>query len=451
MRIQEVDSAVHLGDALSPNEGPLTVFVSSPFSEPIGERWALREALRERLRREGHRPWLYEINAKEYRRTGLTPREIIINAIEKSDVVITLYKSRAGSFLDNEPFYATAFETFHARRLGKKVYLYVLDAVQKPRLRGVLSVFKQAMPSPDTVSNDGSEKDLIERVVSDLAEFRNSSPRANLIATDNISLDANINDRDWLDGIHSRLGLARSLWSAREIAERVPMVTTTRRVNKDNRLHYAQVLAACAGVWANQSEYTRAIECGWAAVRIFMETGYAYEMIGEIQAVSGILNMANQIKNAYWVNTFGFQAASRLREAQRIPLLQSFNDSRGSIMRKLGKFGNARERIRKSMSTVGDVSAYSLAKYASAVALLGGKANVDSGLRLLYDVALPLALSTDQSVGYVQRDAARIALLVGDHLTAARLLTEAEKSCRTKGQLHTLGLIQRMKREVELS
>src|SRR5579883_1486650 len=148
MRIQEVDSAVHLGDALSPNEGPLTVFVSSPFSEPIGERWALREALRERLRREGHRPWLYEINAKEYRRTGLTPREIIINAIEKSDVVITLYKSRAGSFLDNEPFYATAFETFHARRLGKKVYLYVLDAVQNPGCAVYLAFLSRPCRAP---------------------------------------------------------------------------------------------------------------------------------------------------------------------------------------------------------------------------------------------------------------------------------------------------------------
>lgn len=428
----------------------LTIFISSPFSEPAGQRWSLRETLRGRLRGQGHKAWLYEIDAKEYRRTGLTPREIIIDAIESCDLVITLYKSRAGSLLDDEPFYATAFETFHARRLGKKVYLHVLDGCQRPRLRGVLSVFEYTLPLPNRIAKHGSESDLVEAVLSEVAQYREDRLPRNLVATDLCSPEALANDRDWLHGIHTSLGAARNLWQASETAAKVPLLQATSRLRKENSLNYGRILSTCAGVWANQAKYDRAIEFGWAAVRIFMESGYLYEMIAEIQAVSGILNMANQIRKAYWVNTFGLQSASRLRTAQLTSLLPAFNDSRGSIMRKLGKLSSSRERIRQSVPTVGEGSAYTLAKYGSALALLGGKANVDTAFRLIYDVALPLALSQGQSVGYVYRDAARLALLVGDDRMAAHNLAEAESSCRKNGQLHTLEIVQRMKVEAAL-
>jgi Domain of unknown function (DUF4062) len=429
----------------------LNVFLSSPFSEPVGEKWALRETLRERLRRKGHRPWLYEVDAKKYRRTNLGPREIIIEEIARCDVVITLYKSRAGSFLNGEPFYATAFETFHARRLGKTVYLHILDGSERPRLRGVLSVFEPILPLPSNVVRHGSENELVEAVISELAQF----PANGLIQVPTLLLaEGGVQERlhslEWLDRVQSGLLSAHDLWQAAQVACQVPLFRGNLSLSLEFKFRYAQILSSCAGIWANQARYDRAIECAWTAVRMFMESGNSYEMISEIQAVSGILNMANQIKRAYWVNTFGLQSAAKLQAKQRTSLWPAFNDSRGSIMTRLGKLSNARERIRRSLPTSGDASPYTLAKYATALSRLGGKANIDSALKLMHDIALPLAEQQVQSIGYVKREAARLAAVVGDTSTALRLLSEAEGFCQRNGLMHTLNSVERMKAEAAL-
>lgn len=147
---------------LSHGGNPLRVFINSPFCEPAEEPWSLREQLRRRLKALGHKPWFYEIDAKRYKRSGLTPAEIIVDALRCSDLVITVYRNRAGSFLVDEPFFATAFETIQARRLGKPVYLHVLGSSHKPRLRCVLSVFEGNHLLPDCAKRHGSEHELID-------------------------------------------------------------------------------------------------------------------------------------------------------------------------------------------------------------------------------------------------------------------------------------------------
>ena len=433
----------------SPERRSLNVLISSPFCEPAGERWSLREELRRRLREFGHKPWLYEIDAKRHIRTGLTPGEIIIEAIKRSDVVITLYKSRAGSFLADEPFFATAFETFHARRLSKTVYLHVLGRSCKPRLRGVLSVFEAPLVLPDQVKRHESERELVTAVLSDVNDYvanrLSHDHRSVLLPQDSVDL---VNGWDWLGGTHTNLlraQQAENLWEARRTAIDVPLLSGAVDISREKKFTYATLLSACANVLANQCEYDRSAQCCWLAIRLFMELGYPYEMLAQIQAVSGILNMANHVRRAYWTNTFGLQCASKLKTKQYQSLRPAFNDSRGSILRKLGKFASARERLRESLTAVGDGSPYSLAKYAITLAGFGATANIDAAVRIIYEQALPLSASQGRSIAYVKRHAAGLAIIVGDYVTAARLLAEAEQSCKKKGQLHTLAAIKRMK------
>ncbi len=313
---------------LSHGGNPLRVFISSPFCEPAEEPWSLREQLRRRLKALGHKPWLYEIDAKRYKRSGLTPAEIIVDALRCSDLVITVYRNRAGSFLVDEPFFATAFETIQARRLGKPVYLHVLGSSHKPRLRSVLSVFEGNHLLPDCAKRHGSEHELIEGVLSDVTAYATNAP----FEEPSIVLPSNpfdlVNDWDWLGTMHTRLlntSIKQDLWQARRAASAVPILAKTSGMPRDKKFTYATLLSACAGVLANQAEYARVAERAWLAVRLFMELGCVFEMVAQIQATSGILDVGNHVKRAYWVNTFGFQSASRLRAEQFRFLGPAFN------------------------------------------------------------------------------------------------------------------------------
>ena len=98
------------------------------------------------LKGQGHLPWLYEFDAKCYRRSGLTDEEKIINELARCDLVVALYKTRAGSRMKEEPwFYGTDFELFHGLRLGKPVHLYVVGARYSTQLRGLLGLYAQEL------------------------------------------------------------------------------------------------------------------------------------------------------------------------------------------------------------------------------------------------------------------------------------------------------------------
>jgi len=114
-------------------------------------------------------------------------------------------------------------------------------------------------------------------------------------------------DRESLGQVRHAIQLAldrQDYWSAAALAQGVPLSPVWN--DKPNKCEYARLLSLCANTWANQAQYMRAQKCSRLAIRLYMECGYANELFAEIQALSGILNMADQVTDAYWVNTYGF-------------------------------------------------------------------------------------------------------------------------------------------------
>lgn len=423
------------------------LFISSVFSEPRGQRWGLRETLRRRLGQEGHTAWLYEIDAEKDKKAGIVDdKTIIIRAIERSDFVVVLYMNREGTAFPSEPFFGTDFEIFHARRLGKPVKLYVLGKKHRPVLRGILTLFDNPLVLPDSARRFESEKDLVDAVIQDVTEFvrsrrLRSAPPGVLCA----SSRELVSEPSWLEEAYAGLCQATQvgdLWVASRVARMIPWVESSG-IPREQKIVYAIALSLCGGVWANQASYDFAEAYARSAVRVFMELGYQHEMFAQVQALSGLLNMGNRIRQAYWINSYGLRGASRVF-GESDPLVRAFHDSRGSIFTKLGKSYKAERTLHRSLPPKGSSSPYSLSKYAVSLASLPGVANVERGVCLMYYVTLPLALRKSESLAYVMRDAGQLAIVIGDYRQAARLLLQAEEICVKQGQIHTLSGIRRM-------
>ena len=258
--------------------------------------------------------------------------------------------------------------------------------------------------------------------------------------------------RDFLEHVHDAMTSMLRLqdyWGAAELASTVPVLTSAR-LTSDLKLTYAKVLSLCAHVWGNQRNYRVAETCSRLAVRFFVERGFVFNMLQEIQNLSGLLNMANRVGDAHAINPGGLGASARysgypaIRNPDFRMLLNSFYDSRASILLRLGRWPKARDILSKAIPPDGDASPYTFAKFA---VLLHSAGSTDLACRLVDEVALRLAEERQESVGYVARDAARIALSAGEHKRASSLLLQAENECLRHGQLHTLMQVQRLMRE----
>ena len=291
---------------IPPNTRPFgRVFLSSPFSERRGHLWLVRRQLYDRLRMCGFKPWMWEEEGeREKARHGWTDTTILLEALKGCDVVVAFFKNRAGSYLPDEafqkptyePFLGSVFEICHARALGKPVHLYAVGHSYKASLASVLSVLADPLLLPDHAKILGSETELpdavTEKLLTSLAVVAPEPTRV-------LHLDL---DPTWLEETRSAsMESAATFWEASYHAAQVPLV---RGLRLPTRPADAEVLAAAAGVLANQASYDRAIEAATLSVRCFLELGSWFEMYAEIQALSGILNMAGR-PNAERVNHFG--------------------------------------------------------------------------------------------------------------------------------------------------
>ena len=110
-----------------------------------------------------------------------------------------------------------------------------------------------------------------------------------------------------------------------------------------------------------------------------------------------------------------------------------------------------KQHLQRTLACATEPTPYNFAKYATAIASLPRGEGLDEALRLIEDVALPLALERGESLAYVTRDCAGLAMLTGDRDRAARLVSESERLCESKGQLHTLRQVLRMKNQLRLT
>jgi hypothetical protein len=376
----------------------------------------------------------------------------ITTEIGHSDLVLALYKARAGSRMSREPwFYGTDFELFHARRLGIPVHLYVMGREHSRELDGVLKVYGEQLVLPDGVTWCDTEDDLLNCLQADTLLYAACPAiRPNSEIDDEHCADL---DRESLERVHDAVTAKlaqQDYWGAAGLVSQVPVCITN--VPPELKVAYAGVLSLSAHTWGNQRNYRFAEKCSRLAIRFFMERGSFFRMLQEIQNLSGILNMANHVGDAYAVNTYGLAATARhfgFSGAGRHDfkmLLNGFYDSRASILTKLGRWPKARDILAKAIPPDGDASPYTFAKYAVALNSVGA---IDTAYRLVDEVVLCLAQQRQESVGYVARDAARIALSAGESKRAFSLLSQAEKACVDRGQLHTLMQVRRLMREVQ--
>lgn len=412
-------------------------FLGSPFTEPVGAEWPARKRLYDRLRAAGHTPWLYEKEGEG----AEDPSDVIARAIEMADVVILFFKTRAGSRFLGGPFLGTDYEYWEARRLRKPTYLYLVGHVREPSLNAALSLLSDPLlllRAATVVETDGDE--LIQAVVSDVeseARIRLLSNCKDSSREDRPLVDV---DRSWLE---RELGVLQvsaglNLWTAVKEANRIPIEPQSHIDPRLRRL-YANVLDVCGGILGNQWQYDKAIRAKKLSIRYFNECGATKEMFGQIQALSGILNMA-RLPDAVRANEYGFSAALRSYPE----LVPAFHDSRASILARFRNPGAAREHIRQAIEMDGP-NPYLLSKYARAIAASRKSADISLASRIIFEEAMPMARDQDRSLGYTLRDAAFIALINREFSLAASTIAEAEADCLKRGELHTLAGVKQVK------
>ena len=421
------------------------IFLSSPFSEPRGQPWRVRRELYDSLRSLGFRPWSWEEDGERAKaRLAWSDSDILVQALRQCDIVVAFFRNRPGSYLPAEafsrtpvePFHATVFEIFHARNLNKPVHLYVVGNHYKASLSSILSLIKNPLLITDYVKVVEDEECLEEEVVANLLQLRaiEVHPEQYLPVPD---LDLNS-----LEARLYSIQSAKTLWDAKFLADQVPLVTGARLADRTKRL-YAEILAKSANVFANQAAYNQAITAATLSVRYLIELGSWPEMYSQVQALSGILNMAGR-PDAERVHHFGLIPAMRSYPS----LLPSYFDSAGSILMRSGHWRSARKWLKKVAET--DPSPYSLSKSAMAVAGSGEISDINAASQILYSVALPNARRSGQSLAYTLRHAAALAIAQSESKMARVFLNEAIAECLRTGTLHTLQNIRKLNALLDL-
>ena len=98
---------------------PLTVFISSTFSDLISHR----DVLNRELRRAGHKVERME----DFGSSGATPLDACLSAIDRSDVVVLLIGHRYGSIIPNGGVSYTEAEYEYAQASGYQIFAYIRD------------------------------------------------------------------------------------------------------------------------------------------------------------------------------------------------------------------------------------------------------------------------------------------------------------------------------------
>jgi tetratricopeptide (TPR) repeat protein len=421
------------------------IFLSSPFSEPRGQPWQVRRKLYDSLRSLGFRPWSWEEDGERAKaRLAWSDADILVQALRQCDIVVAFFRNRAGSYLPAEafsrtpiePFHATVFEIFHARNLGKPIHLYIVGNHYKASLSSILSLITNPLLITDYVKVVEDEEYLEEAVVANFLQLRavDAPPKQYLAVPD---LDMNS-----LEARLRSFQSAKTLWEAKPLADQIPLVNGARLADRTKRL-YAELLAKSANVFANQTAYNQAISAATLSVRYFIELGSWPEMYSQVQALSGILNMAGR-PDAERVHHFGLIPAMRSYPN----LLPSYFDSAGSILMRSGRWRSARKWLKKVAEA--DPSPYSQSKSAIAVAGSGELSDIGEASQILYSVALPNARRSGQSLAYTLRHAAALAIAQSETKMARGFLSEASAECLRTGTLHTLQNIRKLNTLLDL-
>lgn len=439
--------------ATGPNSGQAAlgrvVFISSPFCEPKGSPWGIRRRLAEALEAECFTPWRFEVQgemAKE--RLRLNDESAIRLGLQLADLVVVLYKRRAGSWMSvGSPFCGTDFEVVTAISLGKPVYLYVLGKEHESRLDGILALFLDPSVNLQEARYLETEDEIISaalKAAKDVVNWREPPP----VSDHHIRCSSSDLDVSACEHLLERIRAAQAaedLCLAVEAARMIPIQLPHATSTAHKRL-YATLLDSCGNVWANYAWYERASRAAAMSVRLLMELEDWHGMFAQVQALSGILNMASE-RRAEALNLYGFRGAARAFPRLR----EAFNDSRASILRGMKRYMAARSSLERCIALQREPSVYTLSKYAGVLADIGGSRAIESGRRLMEDTVLPLAFSTGRSVSYALKEAAAIALADGDTKSALDYVTHGEHLCIARGLLHTRRRLQLVRARLVLS
>lgn len=411
------------------NPKKLKIFISSVFFEE-GKDWNLRKEISTSLNKLGHETWLWEENGvDEQKKSFKNWCEIISEAILASDLVVTFYKNRAGdlSFFHKDiPFLPTDYEIALAIKTNTPVYLYFIKGYSVTyELKGVRSLFfnKIIVQKPPTFCN--SESEFIPKVISDVNKLTSPTEIISII-----TLEDNVeNFTNWIENALFETSLFLNIndyKTAYKVIESATIFSKVIPQTKQEKTLLARYFANCAKIHANQANYKKAIVNARKSIRLLLEIGEWNEVFSQIQALSGIQNMAG-FKSAKYLNEYGIRSVRNFKNLQI-----EYNDSKASILRDLGYYNEALKLIEKDW----DNSTYSAAKYAHLIGFSSQRNSLDIARSLLEETILPKARDEEKYLAYVLRESAIIAIKDNDLDAANNYLNESEYICQEMGMLH---------------
>lgn len=418
----------------------IQVFLSSVFYEN-GIAWPLRENVANKLEEQQYNVWRWEKQG-EYATTGTgrTGQEIIAEAIKQSDVLVAFYKSRAGNvFFEGPqvPFYATDFEIVEAIGRGIPVRLYIVKSGLEieDELKQVLSLLKQPTIIDGYPRYCDCEEHALQLVLRDIKElfmhalYDNRSIRLldnELVAIDPEEAEFYLT----LQSESGNYGVAYTMLSGYANLEQA------KPKARKAKILFARYFSRCANIYANRAEYKKAVRFSLKTIRLLLEAREWNEMFGQIQALSGICNMAG-MQSSWLLNTYGYKAVRQYPN-----LASAYNDSRASILRNAGRYEEARILLENDW----EQSPYSGAKYAHALSFSPGRNSISKARNMIHDHILPDARLKGSSVEYVLRQAAVLAIRDMDFISAKKFLDEAETIAVNLGALHALLNVEQIRR-----
>jgi Domain of unknown function (DUF4062) len=436
----------------------VSVFISSVFKDPWGIYWPLRRKLADCLREHCHYPWRFEDDPGRRNLPAEGQRQVILQGLRQSDLVIVLYRTRAGSILTGEAFRATNFEFLRAVQLRKPTYLYLLgeESERDFFLQHTLAVITDpvlALPERIVAVYEGKDEEVANRIREDVDAFRSSGRVAcvdSAIAGSIVQPEAVCLEITALTG-------KENIREALQLVNRTIRPSGGQLSDPRETYSYARLLREAASVWANAGYYDSAVWGSKQSARLFAKLGADREFCFQVQCTSGILQMSGRVSEAWHWNVYGRQQAVRkFRD-----LLPSFYDSGGSIMAQSGNWRAAIRQLQISLETIQRLegtapSAYQISKHAAGsyrAAELGILPNAQKkeALQRLEREALPMALKSKRSLAYTLRHAAALAIMQGDYDAAECYIRAGIEDCLEKGLYHTLSNLEKLRSVCTLS
>lgn len=417
----------------------MKVFIGSVFYDN-GKYWELRLKITNKLKEHHHETWLWEENGEKEQKEnkGKHWTQIVSDAIRLHDVIITFYKTDAGdfSYRNEMPFFPTDYEMAESIRHGTSLRLYIIKGKSKDELRGVKTLYTNRITIGSKPIYCSDEMDFINKVLRDIEKL--SANRIQTIRRNFIMLPfEELKPDHWFDNLHTILQGQLSCSDYETAFKLLEMHSEIQKYTpktKAQKILMAECLGDFANIYANRAMYSAAIKSSLKSIRLFLETGEWNKTFGQIQALSGIQNMAG-IKLAYWLNAYGYRTINLYKD-----LASGFRDSKASILRDLKKYDEA---IKLFTEEDLEKSPYSAAKYVNLQGLTHKGKNVNKARKTMEDNILPWARNENRDIAYVLRGAALLSIMDGDIFSAKNFLNEAEDLCDKYGTIHTKkGIIQ---------